>query len=601
MALVDTTPVSLAHSIREAPKPKEIAQAWLSQFNQAVHKADAAAVDRLFLPNGYWRDLMALTWNFRTVQTPGAIKAFWQEHLADAMLSNIHLQSPEPQEVRANVDFCWVQAFFSFETKVGRGRGLVRLMKDNEGEYRAMTLYTGLEELKGFEEKAGVLRSQGVEHGDHKGRKSWKTRRQEEREFLDKDPTVLIVGGGQAGLTLAARLKQLGVSNLIVEQNERIGDNWRKRYDFLVLHDPVWYDHLPYVPFPAHWPVFTPKDKLADWFEAYVTAMELNVWTSATLQHSTYDDKKHTWKVDIARRPDGSVRTLYPKHVVLATGHAGEPNVPKFKGMEQFKGKVIHSSQHKTGGDFRGQKAIVVGCCNSGHDLAQDFYEQGADVTIVQRSSTYVMSTKQGLPILNKGTYEEGGPPTEVADLMFHSVPNHLQAQLLRYTTNVIKEEDKELLEGLERAGFKLHYGDDGSGLLMLYFRRGGGYYLDVGASQLIIDGKIKMKQGQEINHFDENGIVFADGSRLDADIVVLATGYKNMRETARRIFGDEVANRTGEVWGLDESGEMKTIWQRSGHPGFWYMGGNLALCRFMSKRLALLLLAIEQGLAPYE
>eukprot|EP01049_Picozoa_sp_SAG25_P004514 SAG25_NODE_286_length_10355_cov_16.654544_5_plen_149_part_00 len=80
---------------------------------------------------------------------------------------------------------------------------------------------------------------------------------------------LIIGGGGQAGLSLGARLRLLGVPYVIVEANQRVGDSWRARYLGLLLHDPVWYDHLPYMPFPASWPVFTPRDKIADWLEMY--------------------------------------------------------------------------------------------------------------------------------------------------------------------------------------------------------------------------------------------------------------------------------------------------------------------------------------------
>lgn len=93
------------------------------------------------------------------------------------------------------------------------------------------------------------------------------------------------------------------------------------------------------------------------------------------------------------------------------------------------------------------------------------------------------------------------------------------------------------------------------------------------------------------------HGIRFADGSELEADEVIFATGYQNMRTQTRIIFGDEIADRVNSVWGLDEEGEPRTIWRRSGHPGFWFMGGNLALCRYYSQLLALQILAVERGL----
>ncbi len=367
-----------------------------------------------------------------------------------------------------------------------------------------------------------------------------------------------MIGAGQGGLTSAARLHQLKVPTLIIDRNERVGDNWRNRYHQLVLHDPVWYDHLPYMPFPEHWPVFTPKDKLAEWFESYAKLLELNVWTQTTLTSAKWDGGKRQWTVELERKKaDGMVekRTLHPRHIIQATGHSGEMSFPKIKGMDEFKGdRLCHSNQFKGAkSNSEGKKAIVVGCCNSGHDIAQDFYEHGYDVTIVQRSSTYVMSSKEGLDVLLNGLYEEGGPSTEDADLMFMSIPNAMLKRMHVDATQEISRRDKDLLAGLEKAGFKLDSGPDDAGFFMKYFQRGGGYYIDVGASQLLIDGKIKIKQGQEITEVKPHGLAFADGTELEADEIVFATGYQNMRGTARKIFGDEIADQVKDVYVFPE------------------------------------------------
>lgn len=394
----------------------------------------------------------------------------------------------------------------------------------------------------------------------------------------------------------------LGVNTLVVDQNERVGDNWRKRYHQLVLHDPVWYDHMPYLQFPAQWPIFTPKDKLAQFFEAYATLLELNIWTKTEMVYNKWDEAKKEWTVIVDRkREDGTseIRTFHPRHVIQATGHSGKKNQPTMKGMENFKGdRLCHSSEFPGARDnCQGKKAIVVGSCNSAHDIAQDFLERGYHITIVQRSSTCVVSSKAITDVSLKGVYEEGGPPVDDADLIVHSLPtsvlkaNHVKQGELQV------EMDKEILEGLERAGFKVDRGPDEAGLLFKYFQRGGGYYIDVGASKLIAEGKIKVKQGQEIEEVLPHGLRFADGTELEADEIVFATGYQNMRTQTRIMFGDEIADRVGDVWGFNEEGEMRTIWQRSGHPGFWFHGGNLAVSRFYSKFLALQIKALEEGL----
>jgi cation diffusion facilitator CzcD-associated flavoprotein CzcO len=394
----------------------------------------------------------------------------------------------------------------------------------------------------------------------------------------------------------------LGVECLLIDQNERIGDNWRKRYHQLVLHDPVWYDHMPYLQFPATWPVFTPKDKIGDFFEAYATLLELNVWMRTELVDTKYDEVKRVWNITVDRKKaDGTTerRTLHPRHLVQATGHSGKKNHPTLKGAENFQGhRLCHSSEFPGAReDAKGKKAIVVGSCNSAHDIAQDFLEKGYDVTIVQRSTTHVVSSQAITDIALKGLFEEGGPPTDDADLLMYGTPTSVLKALQVQVGELQAKHDEKMLAGLAKAGFKVDAGPDGAALIMKYFQRGGGYYIDVGASQLIADGKIKVKQGQEIDEVLPHGIRFADGVELEADEIVLATGYQNMRTQTRIMFGDAVADKVADVWGLNEEGEMRTIWQRSGHPGFWFHGGNLALCRYYSKLLALQITGIEAGL----
>lgn len=393
----------------------------------------------------------------------------------------------------------------------------------------------------------------------------------------------------------------LGINALVIDRNERIGDNWRQRYHQLVLHDPVWFDHMPYLSFPSHWPVFTPKDKLAEWFEAYAKIMELNVWVHTTVKCCPEWDGKQ-WTVVLQRRGENgsssvSTRVIHPKHIIQATGHSGEKYIPNIPGVENFQGdQLCHSSGfrgalHATPGNKR--KAVVIGSCNSGHDIAQDFHENGYEVTMVQRSTTCVVSSEA----LIHGLFDEDGPLTEDADLLLWSMPAELlKAQQVEISA-LQREHDREMITGLERVGFKVDNGPDEAGILMKYFQRGGGYYINVGASQLIIEGKIKIKQGVEISEVLPHGLKFADGTELEADEIILATGYQNMRTQTRRIFGDKVAEAVRDVWGYDDKGEIRTIWRRSGHPGLWFMGGNLALSRYFSKILALQIKALEANL----
>ncbi|KAI5459019.1 hypothetical protein BGZ63DRAFT_360680 [Mariannaea sp. PMI_226] len=595
----------------ETIDPAKVAAQLVDTFNQTLHSGNYSAVSQLFVDSGFWRDHLALSWVFRTVQSPAKIRDFLEScskskdgfrlksiRVDDSLL----VRAPKVLPIDASGDVSGIQFFIKAETVIGNGIGLVRLAKQ-DGQWKIFTLYTRLEELKGHEEGVNERRPKGAQHGGQPGRKNWSDKRALAADFKDgSEPTVLVVGAGQAGLTAAARLKMLGIDTLVVDKNERVGDNWRKRYHQLVLHDPVWYDHLPYLNFPAQWPIFTPKDKLAQFFEAYATLLELNVWTRTELVYTKWEEKDRRWTVIVNRKAaDGSseIRTFYPRHLIQATGHSGKKNQPTVKGVENFQGdRLCHSSEFPGAReDSKGKRAVVVGSCNSAHDIAQDFLEKGYHITIVQRSTTHVVSSKAITEIALKGVYSEGGPQVDDADMLIHGLPTPVLKALQVKVGEKQAECDKDLLEGLEKAGFKLDRGPDGAGLFFKYFQRGGGYYINVGASELIADGKIKVKQGQEIDEILPHGIRFADGSELEADEIVFATGYQNMRTQTRIMFGDEVADKVGDVWGFNEEGEIRTIWQRSGHPGFWFHGGNLALCRYYSKLLALQIKGLEEGL----
>jgi cation diffusion facilitator CzcD-associated flavoprotein CzcO len=575
----------------------QVAMEWLQRFSRELEAGNIDATADLFLPTGYWRDLLALTWDLRTLAGPAKIAEALRERLETVRLGSILLDPRSaPKLVKPDPTTAWVEAFFVFETAVALGRGVVRLMPDEAGRWLAWNVLTAVQELKGHEMRLRDRRQLGHTQGsDAEAGENWFDRRAREVEFVDCEPDVLVIGAGQGGLSVAANLRLLDVPTLIIERNERVGDNWRKRYKSLVLHDPVWADHLPFLPFPDHWPVYTPKDKLGDWFEHYANAMELNLWTSTELLDSSYDDAAGRWTVRV-RRHDGEERIIHPSHVVLATGALGEPNVPRLQSVEEFGGELRHSSAHPGGSGWAGKKAVVVGACNSGHDIAQDFCEHGAEVTMVQRSSTYVMSQANGIPLLFGALYYEGGPPTDDADLLNAAFPHHVVLEFAQAQTTAIAELDSELLKGLERAGFALDLGIDGGGLMSKALTRAGGYYIDVGASALIVEGKIKVKNAS-IERLTRTGILLSDGSQLDADIVVLATGYANMRETARRLFSDELADRVHDVWGLDAEGELNTVWRDSGHPGFWFMGGPLVMARIYSRYLALQIKAIQEGI----
>jgi putative flavoprotein involved in K+ transport len=580
--------------------PTQRAAAWLASLDAALSRGDAKGAAELFDADCYWRDLVAFTWNIKTTEGKPAVADMLQAVLKDVAPTGWKL-SGEATEANGIVE-----AWFTFETKLARGVGHVRL----RGNGKAWTLLTTAQELKGFEEKKGKNRWFGTEHGIFPGRKNWLEKKTEEEAALGttKQPYVLIVGGGQGGIALGARLRRLGVPTIIIEKNERAGDSWRKRYKSLCLHDPVWYDHLPYLPFPDDWPVFSPKDKMGDWLESYVKIMELNYWTKTECKHARYDEARKEWVVEIVR--DGKPMTLRPKQLVIATGQAGVPNTPSFPGMEKFEGTQHHSSKHPGGEGWAGKKCVVVGSNNSAHDIAAALWEHGADVTMLQRSSTHVSKSDT---LMELGTYplwgEEAlakGITTEKADLIAATVPYGLMGEFQKPIYAEMKRRDAGFYEGLKKAGFMLDFGDDESGLFMKYVRRGSGYYIDVGASDLIIDGKIKLKSGVTIKEIKPRSILLSDGSELPADLIVYATGYGSMNGWAAQLISQEVADKVGKCWGLGSNttkdpgpweGELRNMWKPTQQEGLWFHGGNLHQSRHYSQFLAMQLKARMEGL----
>ncbi|MCU1601345.1 MAG: hypothetical protein JWO22_2054 [Frankiales bacterium] len=573
----------------------EVFGAWLERFADRAGAADAAGVTELLTRDCWWRDLLALTWDLGSYQGPERIRAMLSSALTPSSLTSVALVTEFGPRFQGDDDEV-VEGFFTFLTPDGEGRGVVRLRDDGEG-WQAWTLLTELDDLRGHERAIGPRRWKGPRHDVAGDGSNWADKRAEAVRYSDREPDVVVLGAGQGGLTVAANLGLMGVDSLLLEQSARVGDGWRRRYRSLVLHDPVWADHLPYLPYPDSWPTYCPKDKLADWFESYAEAMELNVWTSATMTDAVYDESEGRWTLSV-ELPTG-VRVVRPRDVVLATGAAGEPRVPELAGREAFAGTVYHSSEHTDASQWKGRKAVVVGACNSGHDIAQDLCEAGAEVTLVQRSSTYVMSQQHGIPAIFGSNFVEGGPPLTYADLLASATPWPLVLELSKQGVKDLEVLDADLLASLDGVGFKRNTGPDGTGLLGYALDCGGGYYIDVGASQLIASGRIALAQGSGVAAFTATGLALEDGRELEADLVVLATGYSNMRETARRLFGDEVAERLPLVLGIGEDGEIGGLYRRTGHPAFWYMGGPLAWVRIYSKHLALQITARQNGRLP--
>jgi cation diffusion facilitator CzcD-associated flavoprotein CzcO len=398
---------------------------------------------------------------------------------------------------------------------------------------------------------------------------------------------------------MAARLKVLGMENLIIERSDEIGDVWQKRYEYLSLHFPHWPDALPYFRYPEYWPTYTPAQKQGLYMNWYASALELNVWTKSNVVKAE-QDAAGTWTV-IIDKEGKETRTLHPRHVIMATSLCGVPYTPAVPGMDDFKGVVRHSSAHMSARDFVGKKVCVVGTSSSGFDTAYECARLGIDVTLLQRSPTYVMSLTHSVPRMLGGYAPDRNgnlPDLEVQDRLMFSTPIGPGEELARRTARVLEDLDRPLLEALNAHGLRTWRGQRDTGNFTLGQTRNGGFYFDAGACEEIINGNIKVEPGF-IEKFTEDKVILNGGRETEFDLVVFATGFSNMIDSIRATLGEKIARKCGPIWGIDEEGEYKTAYRETGVPNLWIMVGFLPMTRYASKLLALRLKALKEGVSP--
>jgi putative flavoprotein involved in K+ transport len=577
----------------DGPEPEDrVLVDWVDELNEAISARSAAAVAQLFTSAATARDLLALTWDFRNAVGPEEIAALLTG--PDAVsVPVIEIRPGDTPILEEEDGRVFAGSFLRFRNGKGAGDGYVKLVEDEDGEWRGAAFVLALASLDSHPAQLDEARPLGRVHGPIPNRVGW--HETIGHEFATDDPTVLILGAGHNGLMLAARLRVLGIPALIIDRNERVGDNWRKRYSSLALHTPIASDQLPYIPFPPTWTRFTPKDKLADFLECYAKLLDLSVWTSTQVENVRFDDNTKRWTLDVLRA-DGSRRSMSPAHLVFATGMNGEPYLPDLPGRKDFRGTLLHAVEYRGYADWVGKKAVVVGSGVSGHDLAQDLVEHGADVTMIQRSGTVVMETSSFHKVMHKN-HISGKYSTHEADLVnaaipFGVLPSHGAEQLA--AANAM---DRDLLDALDRVGFERSDGPDGQGVLGLIFGQNAtGYYFNAGASELIADGTIKLRHGS-VTGFTPTGVAFEDGGTLDADLVIFATGYRGPTTAIRDVLGDEIADRLGEFANVGDDREFGRLWRQTGVDRLWFMISlGLDAGRFYSQLLALQIAASEDG-----
>jgi len=571
------------------------ASRWLSDFETALASRDADRIAALFHVDSHWRDILAFTWYYTPVAGSQEIANRLAAEQSRAGARGFHLPDGRraPRHVkRVGIDS--IEAIFEFSTSVGGGAGIVRLSPDAGGTLKAWQISTTLQSIAGHEEKIDSNRPTGSAYSRNFGGDNWADVRRKAVAYEDREPTVLVIGGAQAGLSVAARLNQLGVDTLMVEKWPRIGDSWRKRYHSLALHNSIHLNHLPYMDYPSTWPVYIPKDMLGNWFEFYADALEINCWTGTEFVKGDWDEVSKTWTATL-RRDDGTERVVRPRHLVFANGVSSYPFIPELPGLSDFKGTVFHSEGFDSGAGWKGKNAFIVGTGSSANDIAMDLHNHGVNTTLIQRGSTTVVSINPSAR-LNEAIYDEGGLHDDT-DLIVASATPPLTVKGYKAVAQRMLELDKELIEGLKGIGFKHDMGEDEAGHQMKYFRRGGGYNLDAGSSALMIKGEIGLLQYDTIERFVADGALLKDGKTVPADMIVLATGYLPQQELVRRALGDAMAGKIGQVWGIGPNGDLNNMYKRTPQEGVWFIAGGIGQCRIHSKYIALQIKAMELGL----
>ncbi|KAF7359199.1 FAD/NAD-P-binding domain-containing protein [Mycena sanguinolenta] len=430
--------------------PAEIAFSWLQSYAAFLASGDVKGSVSCFHDDGFLRDLLVFIWNNRNLHGHKNINAYLADTLSHASIADVKLETRPglvPEIDRFNAQMVspvanTVSAGFTFECRIGKGQGYFFLVPADDGQWKAISVMMQLADISGHEE---WIQEEGA-HGGHT--LSWTDVNRERREIIEKDPYVLIIGAGHTGLNAAAQFKHLNIPSLVVESNLRIGDNWRKRQ---VLPKTFIYCELLYHPYPASWPLYLPRDKIADWLEHYAHAEDLVVWTnSRPLPGPTYDRTSGRWTVVIDR--GGEHVTLNPAHIVVAAGALGAPNIPVMENRDAFDGPIVHCADYQGGKPFAGKRVVVVGAGNTSADLCQDLSFHGAEsVTMVQRSASFV------LPIalvqnLVENLYPEG-LEIHTCDFLFAAKPLPLMEKMAEHTEALLIEQLKDTYTSLREAG----------------------------------------------------------------------------------------------------------------------------------------------------
>ena len=569
-----------------------------------------------FTPDAIWRDTFCFTGTLRTFYSATGITNAWPNACstsAKVVPGSLQILLPAAKVMALPNGATWVEVSGSFKVKLVSGLiGSCTLMlgvvpsKDESKSWKVWTLRTVLDDVEGwpsvntYSPQVPAPNTNGHANGHTNGAIANGTSPTGDTPYFD----VIVIGGGQSGLSTAGRLQALGINYVVMDKYEAVGDSWASRYDSARLHTPREYSHLPFDrTFPGdNYQEFLTKDDLkrgyTDWCTKF--GISTHIWTRTEVKTGTWNATKSRWTLQINRKTNA--QEVQCRFIILCAGAGGQtPYQPQLPGSEAFRGEVLHSKTYRSARAWSGKRGIVVGTANTAHDIAQDMLNAHcASVTMIQRSPTYVLPVEHWSALSGR-TYNADFP-TELADKLQMTGPNAVGRLMLNAGLGAMAgaEVENERYEGLERRGFKTErYGD----LMWHLLERAGGHYMDVGNCKNIVEGRIDVKSDALPVRYTETGLAFDDGAELPADVIVWATGFEvNVQNTIRQMFGEDVAEQAGQYFGVDDEGEVNGAFVPK-HPGLICHGIALGQARFWSKYIALQVKADLEGkpFVPYK
>ncbi|KAK6428070.1 hypothetical protein LTR95_015792, partial [Oleoguttula sp. CCFEE 5521] len=523
-----------------------------------------------------WRDLFAFTDTYRTIVGKHEVLSTFPARRKETQCGVFERTKTAPRRVSVGQQSSWVDVDASFEfLKDGlpaRGRATLSVTRNAGDELCVWLMRTWLHHFEDYGSpeipRSGEQTCDAVPKAD----------------MYD----VLIVGGGQAGLSVAGRLQALGIRYVLLEKHKTLGDVWRTRYASLKWHTPKEYGNLPFGRmFADDIPELVPAKAIGNAHEAWAKKYRINSLTDCTVEQARYNGDR--WQV--RTRYVGMQRTFEATNLVIAIGPGStHPHRPGWATIEAvsasgFRGKVVHAKEYDSCQEWLGKDArgACVGTANTGHDIVEDMVNAGMQTTMLQRGSTFVLPGEWLLAA--EGAHYNARTSNDIADQEQFTMPYKLVREILNTNIHAGIRANPDRFNRLERAGFKLdRFGD----LYTNIFTRFGGHYIDTGTSARIANRDIRMET-TPARRLVADGIELEDDRVLPCDLVVLATGYDHdFRKDAESILGPEIADRMDDYHGMDPEGEIRGCAKFAGVPHLWYHGGDVRSSRFMSRFLAL-------------